>query len=224
MGNVYHPDFGASLYMVSEDVLLDAAACVDFINRHGVTILHITPTQYRYIVKSPTIPMTLKYLFIGAEKLTLDLVERSLATVSGTCRVFNMYGPTEATIISAVLEIQREKVTEFKSLSSIPIGRPAGNTTLLILDKYLNVCPVNIAGELYIGGDGVSQGYLNNPELTAEKFTYAVSRFSIPYKVSSPFSKLYRQPAIWPVGCRTAISNTWDGWMNRLKFGGSASN
>ncbi|HLP59912.1 MAG TPA: amino acid adenylation domain-containing protein, partial [Candidatus Deferrimicrobium sp.] len=161
---------GASLYMVSGATLLDAAVCVDFINRHGVTILHITPTQYRYIVKAPTMPMTLRYLFIGAEKLTLDLVERSFENVNSTCRVFNMYGPTEATIISAVLEIEREKLKQFSSLSSIPIGRPVGNTTLLILDKYLNVCPVHIAGELYIGGDGVSQGYLNNPELTSEKF------------------------------------------------------
>ncbi|MCU0289249.1 MAG: AMP-binding protein, partial [Acidobacteria bacterium] len=163
---------GASLYMVSENILLDAAACVDFINRHRLTVLHITPTQYRYIVKSPAVPVTLRYLFIGAEKLTYDLVERSFASVSGTCRVLNMYGPTEATIISAVLEIHRECLEKFKSLNSIPIGRPAGNTTLLILDKYRNLCPINIPGELYIGGDGLSQGYLNNPELTNERFIF----------------------------------------------------
>ncbi|MCX6584824.1 MAG: amino acid adenylation domain-containing protein [Candidatus Aminicenantes bacterium] len=181
---------GASLYMVSEDVLLDAAACVEFINRHGVTILHVTPTQYQYIVKAPTIPVTLKYLFIGAEKLTQDLVERSFATVGDACRVFNMYGPTEATIISAVLEIHRESLAQFASLSSIPIGRPAGNTVLLILDQYMNVCPVNIAGELYIGGDGVSVGYLNNPEMTAEKFIhFHHSSFDLP---RIHHSKFYR--------------------------------
>ncbi|MDQ1350344.1 MAG: hypothetical protein QG657_645 [Acidobacteriota bacterium] len=170
---------GASLCMVSEEVLMDAAASVDFMNRHGVTILHVTPTQYQYIVKAPTIPITLKSLFIGAEKLTYDLVERSFASVSSGCRVFNMYGPTEATIISAVLEIERESLTQFVSLGSIPIGESAGNTVHLILDKYNNVCPVNIAGELYIGGDGVSMGYLNNPELTNQKFL----------EVSEPFFK-----------------------------------
>ncbi len=161
---------GASLYIVPEDIILEAAAGVDFINRHDVTILHVTPTQYQYIVKAPFVPVTLKYLFIGAEKLTYDLVERSFASVSNVCRVFNMYGPTEATIISAVLEIHRESLTQFASLASIPIGKVAGNNTHLILDRYMNLCPVNIAGELYIGGDGVSMGYLNNPELTAEKF------------------------------------------------------
>ncbi|HLP57759.1 MAG TPA: condensation domain-containing protein, partial [Candidatus Deferrimicrobium sp.] len=162
---------GASLYIVPEDMLLDAEAGVDFINRHGVSVLHITPTQYRYLVKASKAPDSLKYLFIGAEKLTYDLAARSLASVSGACRVFNMYGPTEATIISAVLEINRESLESFVSLGSMPIGKAAGNSFHFILDKYNNICPVNIAGELYIGGDGVSMGYLNNPELTLEKFS-----------------------------------------------------
>jgi acyl carrier protein len=106
--------------------------------------------------------------------------------VESDCRVFNMYGPTEATIISAVLEITRESLTQFSSLASIPIGKAAGNTMLLILDKYRNVCPTNIAGELYIGGDGVARGYLNNPDLTAEKFiknrSYRTYKTYISYK------------------------------------------
>ena len=177
---------GAGLYIVSEEILPAAIAGVDFINLHGVTILHATPTQCQYIFKTPTVLAALKYLFIGAEKLTYELVERSFAAVESDCRVFNMYGPTEATIISAVLEITRESLTQFSSLASIPIGKAAGNTMLLILDKYRNVCPTNIAGELYIGGDGVARGYLNNPDLTAEKFiknrSYRTYKTYISYK------------------------------------------
>jgi acyl carrier protein len=100
------------------------------------------------------------------------------------CRVFNMYGPTECTIISAVLEIQRTDVEKFENLSSVPIGVPVGNTGLFVLDKYLDHCPVNVVGELYITGDGVGSGYLNNPELTAEKFnrSYKSYRTNIFYK------------------------------------------
>jgi amino acid adenylation domain-containing protein len=161
---------GASLHEVTEEVLLDPAAGVEYINTHALTVLHVTPTQYRYMISTPARPHTLKYLFIGAEKLTYDLLKRSFASVSETCRVFNMYGPTETTVISAVLEIDREDHERFGCLTSVPIGRPTGNIDLFILDNYLKMCPVNIPGELYIGGDGVAQGYLNNPILTAEKF------------------------------------------------------
>jgi acyl-CoA synthetase (AMP-forming)/AMP-acid ligase II/acyl carrier protein len=126
---------------------------------------------------------TLRYLFIGAEKLTYDLVERSLASVSEKCRVFNMYGPTEATIISAVLELDREGYREFKRLSGIPIGKPVANLRLFVLDNNFRLCPVNVAGELYIAGRGVASGYLNRPKLTKDSF---VSFASGPTAFPSP--------------------------------------
>ncbi|UCH92909.1 MAG: AMP-binding protein, partial [Candidatus Aminicenantes bacterium] len=161
---------GASLYMVSQEIIMNPGVCLEFIHTHALTILHITPTHYGYLVNTGKPMKTLRYLFIGAEKLTYDLVKRSIEAVNPGCRIFNMYGPTEATIISAVLEIHRSRVDEYKELSSVPIGRPSGSTCLLVLDKYLKLCPVRAAGELYIGGEGVANGYLNNPELTAESF------------------------------------------------------
>ncbi len=161
---------GASLYIVPDEVLLNPEVCIDFITAHKISVLHVTPTQYQHTAGQGRRLDTLKYLFIGAEKLTFDLVERSLASVNENCRLFNMYGPTEATIISAVLEIHRQDYIKFKRLSSVPIGKPVANIQLLILDKYLTMCPVNVHGELVIAGTGVAAGYLNNPELTAEKF------------------------------------------------------
>ncbi|MCP4154870.1 MAG: AMP-binding protein, partial [bacterium] len=143
---------------------------VAFMNKNDITVLHMTPTQYHYILNSSRRPSTLKYLFIGAEKLTGDLLERSLESVNKQCRVFNMYGPTEATIIAAVLEIHRKQYKKYRKLSSVPIGKPVGNTTLLILDKNLKLCPVNIEGELHIAGNGVAAGYINNQELNASRF------------------------------------------------------
>ncbi|MCU0287192.1 MAG: amino acid adenylation domain-containing protein, partial [Acidobacteria bacterium] len=161
---------GASLHMISESILLNPEAEVEFILKNAITVLHITPTQFNYLLNVGQELSTLKYLFIGAEKLTVDLVERSIVSVNHDCRIFNMYGPTEATIISAVLEIDKAQYIKYKELTSVPIGRASAGLLLVVLNKYGQLCPVKIAGELYITGPGVANGYLNNPELTAEKF------------------------------------------------------
>ncbi len=181
---------GSPLYMISEDVLLNPEAEVDFILKNKITTLHITPTQFQYLINVGKKLETLKYLAIGAEKLTHDLAVRSFEWVHEDCRVFNMYGPTEATIMAAVLEIQRRKVEDYKDLSSVPIGKSIANTALLVLDKNKRLCPIGVEGELYIGGDGLAQGYINNPELSAEKF---VNRSDKSYftALSSPIT-LYR--------------------------------
>ena len=163
---------GAKLYMVSDEVLLNPADFTPFMKEKDITVLHVTPTQFQHIIRSGHRLETLKYLFLGAEKLSVDLLKRSFAFVKDDCRVFNMYGPTEATIIAAVLETKCDDKYRFENLSNVPIGRPVANGPLLIMDKYLNLCPINAAGELYIGGDGVANGYLNNPELTFEKFIF----------------------------------------------------
>ncbi|MCK4763260.1 MAG: AMP-binding protein, partial [Candidatus Aminicenantes bacterium] len=99
-----------------------------------------------------------------------DLVRRAFGLVSEDCRVYNMYGPTEATIMAAVLEIDKTKYDFYEKLSGIPIGPPIANNNLFILDRYSNPVPLEVPGELYIGGDSLSRGYLNYPELTSEKF------------------------------------------------------
>ncbi|MCP4151223.1 MAG: amino acid adenylation domain-containing protein, partial [bacterium] len=180
---------GASLYMIPEELQMDPGACIDFISENKITVYHATPTQWQYLLPSGRTAAesgnvkkqlhSLRYLCIGAEKLTLDLVQRSIATISQECRIFNMYGPTEATIISATLEINKEKLVTYKQLSSVPIGEPTGNSQLLVLDKYLKPVPLTVEGELYIGGEGVSIGYLNNPELSAARFVEDSRQYAV---------------------------------------------
>ena len=174
---------GAGLYLTHEDVLLDGQALGKFINEKRITVLHITPSQFQALVETAELK-NLKHLCLGAEKLTYDLVQRSMGIIPDDCRLYNMYGPTEATIIASVLEIKRNSINKYENLSSVPIGVPVGNAQLYILDKYSNLCPVKVTGELYIGGSGVSRGYLNNPELTCEKFnrSYRTNRTYIFYK------------------------------------------
>jgi amino acid adenylation domain-containing protein len=163
---------GASLYIVHRDIVLDASRYVDFINKNKITVLHITPTHFQSLAHREQKLSALKHLCIGAEKLSVDLVIRSYDLVDETCRVYNMYGPTEATIMAAVLEIDQANLPPYKDLTSVPIGKTLGNNTLLILDRDLNLCPILVTGELFIVGDGVAAGYLNRPELTAEKFDH----------------------------------------------------
>ncbi len=161
---------GASLHMITEEILLNPIAMVNFIHEHSITILHITPTQFGYLVNTDQSMGSLRYLCIGAEKLNYELVARSIPLISAECKIYNMYGPTEATIISASADVQRELGNLYNELQAVPIGMTVGNTVLLVLDAALNPCPVNISGELYIAGDAVSSGYLNDPEKTLKSF------------------------------------------------------
>jgi len=181
---------GAKLYMVDWEMLLDPEACISFMNQEGIAILHVTPSQNRNFVQTGLSLETLKYFFIGAEKLTPDQVKGSYKMVNRQCRVFNMYGPTECTIIAAVLELQRTGEDRYKNLTSIPIGVPTGNTAAYILNKYNQIQPVNVAGQLWLAGDGVAQGYLNNPELTAEKFDHDLWDYRDYHDKEEPFGQI----------------------------------
>ncbi|MCP4150926.1 MAG: amino acid adenylation domain-containing protein, partial [bacterium] len=167
---------GAALYMMSDEQQMNPEASVAFISANKITTILATPTQWQYMLPTQGGSIkkdafkSLNKLCIGAEKLTLDLVKRVIGLAAEKCRIFNMYGPTEAAIISAVLEIDKTTVEKYKHQSSVPIGKPIANADLLILDKHMKPVPLQVEGELCIGGDGVAHGYLNNQELTAERF------------------------------------------------------
>jgi non-ribosomal peptide synthetase component F len=120
----------------------------------------------------------LKKFVIGGEAFPVSLAEELQKVVAGD--VINGYGPTETTVYSSLY-----KLILNNNQHNIPIGRPIANTEIYILDKNLKLVPVGVPGELMIGGAGVVRGYLNRPELTAERF------------IANPFSnnsdkRLYR--------------------------------
>ncbi|SFD71796.1 MupA/Atu3671 family FMN-dependent luciferase-like monooxygenase [Roseivivax sediminis] len=132
--------------------------------RHGVTHLQCTPSMARMIAMNDEARFALrgvKHLFIGGEPLPGALVD-DLATATDA-RVTNMYGPTETTIWSSV-----ERATAGEGV--VNIGRPIANTRLYVLDAARAPVPVGVSGELWIGGHGVTRGYWNRSELTAERF------------------------------------------------------
>jgi amino acid adenylation domain-containing protein len=138
------------------------------------TVLQATPALWQLLIRSGWQGGANVRALCGGEALTTQLAEALLPRVK---ELWNMYGPTETTIWSAVLRIDSTEG------SSIPVGGPIRNTSFYVLDVNRELVPWGVAGELYIGGDGVARGYLRRPELTAERF------------IADPFqenSRLYR--------------------------------
>ena len=132
--------------------------------RHGVTHLQCTPSLARMMVDSPAghnSLATLEKLLVGGEALSLSLANE--LHNAGPKEIWNMYGPTETTVWSTMQKLAPGDTV-------ISIGRPIANTSILVLAEDQTPTPPGVAGELYIGGDGVTLGYLNRPELTAERF------------------------------------------------------
>jgi acyl-coenzyme A synthetase/AMP-(fatty) acid ligase len=124
------------------------------------TVLQATPVTWRMLLDGGWAGDGKLTALVGGEALQLDLAKR-LVEKDGS--LLNMYGPTETTVWSTL-----ERVTA--PVERILIGRPIDNTTLYVLDPQLQPVPLGVAGELYIGGAGVTKGYLLRPELTAERF------------------------------------------------------
>lgn len=134
------------------------------IDRHQITHIQCTPSMAGLLIADPVTRNAIgqiQTMMVGGEALTEILATQLQQIVRG--QVHNMYGPTETTIWSTTYAL---KAVE----GVVPLGRPIANTQLYILDKLNQPVPVGIAGELLIGGKGVTRGYLNRPELTKERF------------------------------------------------------
>jgi amino acid adenylation domain-containing protein len=150
---------GASVVIASREVASDGIQLLAEIADSGATIMQATPATWRMLLEAGLPKMPLKIL-CGGEALPQNLSQQLLDKCDS---LWNLYGPTETTIWSAVYQVNREDGVAY-------IGGAIANTQIYILDKYLNPVPIGIPGELYIAGDGLARGYFNQPELTAEKF------------------------------------------------------
>jgi nonribosomal peptide synthetase protein VioF len=105
---------------------------------------------------------------LAGEPLRLDAVARWLSAGPPTGPMFNVYGPSEATIDAMVFPVSRNDLANLPSV--VPIGRPIGNVRCYVLNENLTQCPIGVIGELYLGGAGLAVGYMGNSAATAERF------------------------------------------------------
>ena len=151
---------GATILLADAQVAKDGRELLKIVKEQHITIMQATPATYKMMLAAGwEQPLNLKIL-CGGEPMTKDLAEK-LCTRSTA--LFNMYGPTETTVYSTGKQVNTDD-------DIITIGRPINNTQVYILDESLNPVSEGLAGEIYIAGHGVGRGYVNRPQLTAEKF------------------------------------------------------
>lgn len=165
---------GSTLFIPGSDTILDSDLFTEYVTNNGITHLDATPTYLNSI--DPQGLKKVRRVIFGAEFLSKTLFEK-YKTVAPA--VYNVYGPTEATVTSLV------------SKNSWLLNRATiQNTKAYILDQDQNPVPVGIAGELYIAGAGLAKGYLNRPELTSERFIN--DPFATETDLSNGFDRMYR--------------------------------
>jgi amino acid adenylation domain-containing protein len=163
---------GARLCLGTRESLQPGQPLLGLLQQQEITHLTLVPSALAAL-PSEELP-ALQNIIVAGEPCPSSLV----AQWSGGRRFFNAYGPTESTVCATVAQ-------GFEGMDVLPIGRPIDNTQVYILDRYLQPVPIGVPGELYIASVGLAKGYLNHPDLTAEKF------ISNPFS-DNPNSRLYK--------------------------------
>ncbi|MCX7920707.1 MAG: amino acid adenylation domain-containing protein [Clostridia bacterium] len=165
---------GAKVCFLTPGGEKDPAAMVEAIEKNKATTMHFVPSMLNIFLEYlearkndiERLP-SLRQVFASGEALNLQQVEKfnSMIYAKHGTTLNNLYGPTEATVDVSYFDCSTGETFEI-----IPIGKPIDNIHLYVIDKYNNLQPIGVAGELCIAGDGLARGYLNRPELTMEKF------------------------------------------------------
>ncbi|MCP5108629.1 MAG: amino acid adenylation domain-containing protein, partial [bacterium] len=175
--------YGAAVYLLAPGDETEPKHILNALQKHNVTVLHFVPSVLSvfldYLDLLPHVPKVpaLKNIFASGEVLSITLVKtfNRVFRASGGISLYNLYGPTETHV-----------ATYFNcpapgSPGSVPIGKPISNTSIYILSKdSRELLPTGAVGEIYIGGACLARGYLNQPELTAEKFGRGAPPHSTP--------------------------------------------
>jgi amino acid adenylation domain-containing protein len=165
---------GARVVLASRETAADGARLATALERCGATVMQATPATWRLLVESGWRGAPGLRILCGGEALPRQLAD---ALLPRGASLWNLYGPTETTIWSAVTRVAPGE-------GPVPIGRPIDNTRLAIVGRGIEAVPVGVAGELLIGGAGVARGYHRRPDLTADRF--------VPDPWGAPGDRLYR--------------------------------
>ncbi|MCP5053344.1 MAG: amino acid adenylation domain-containing protein, partial [bacterium] len=184
---------GLQLVLADHDLILNAGKLQKVLMNNRVTILHLIPQLLKLLAaQNDRIFVGLRVLLLGGDVVDPGYVNRLRDKFfSRGLKILHMYGPTENTTFSTFFPVDKDYDTR------IPIGSPVSGTTVYILDHYYGLKPVGVTGELYVGGDGVTRGYLNRPELTNEKFLRMFHGQGAAFSKKAPGC---RRPVIYKTG------------------------
>jgi amino acid adenylation domain-containing protein len=179
---------GATVVLRTDAMINTARDFLNWCEEWKVSVLDLPTAYWHELVDTVTllnfsIPASVRLVIIGGEKALPERVIAWKKMVGERVRLVNTYGPTETTVATTMYDVKSED--EISRRQNVSIGRPIANTTAYILDELLNPVPIGVAGELHIGGAGMARGYINRPDLTAQKFI--TNPFS-----NRPNSQLYK--------------------------------
>lgn len=162
---------GGRMHLISEMEKRSAEEFINAINKNGITYVLLPTAFFKLIADMPKEMLltlnSLKCVFVGGETLPAESVRKWQSKLGLKIPVLNAYGPTEATVCTTIYEVNHEIKEES---SNIPIGKPIANSKVFVVSPFNTLCPSGVVGELFIGGDGVAKGYINQKEKTEEAF------------------------------------------------------
>lgn len=170
---------GGRLVMLEPDSHRDPRLLVNTIVDREITIIQMVPAVLSALLNAESLrgALHLRQVFCGGEAFSAELARQIWAQVD--VEAVNLYGPTEGTIDTTFW-----RGTTCEAGGNVPIGRPVSNVQTYVLDEHMELAPVGVPGELYIGGEGLARGYVNRPGLTAERF--------LPNPYGEPGVRMYR--------------------------------
>jgi amino acid adenylation domain-containing protein len=197
---------GSRVVIYREDQNAKGSVILRVVEDNQVEIVKLTPSHLALIKDMNLAATRIRKFIVGGEDFKTDLAREVDRAYNGLVDLYNEYGPTETVVGCMIHRFDPEQDMEL----SVPIGVPADNAQIYVLDRYLNPTPAGMVGEMYIGGDGVGRGYLNRADLTAQKF------IDNPFK---PGERMYRTGdlAKWMPNGKLAFLGRAD---HQVKIGG----
>jgi amino acid adenylation domain-containing protein len=179
---------GATLVLRTEEAISTPDTFSRRCEAWGITVLMLPTAYFHELVSNETVTRfrmssSVRLVVVGGERLSADRLAFWQQCMPDA-RVVNTYGPTEATVVTTMYDVPRQRSSDAGVLA-VPIGRAVANAAMYVLDRYWQPVPAGVVGELYIGGVGLARGYVGLPLLTADRF------IPNPFNVS-PGSRLYR--------------------------------
>ncbi|HZO73994.1 MAG TPA: amino acid adenylation domain-containing protein [Ktedonobacteraceae bacterium] len=167
---------GGTLHILDYATITSVETFAQRLTHHPIDVLKIVPSHLSALLAGKPLKEMLprRALVLGGEALPVSLVKQIQKLQAG-CAVYNHYGPTETTIGVLVNELKTGQsfgadCGDGSAFRSVPLGKPIAGTDVYVLDPWMRIVPEGVVGELYVGGNGLANGYLHQPEQTAERF------------------------------------------------------